>query len=126
LYCYKNQLTSLDVSNNAKLVELYCYDNQLTSLDVSNNVKLITLYCYDNQLTSLDVSNNVKLIDLHCYDNKINKANMGALINSMPTRSASNNGTFCPKSTHAGEQNVFEKYHKVAAEAKNWEVYIVN
>ena len=32
LYCYSNQLTSLDVSNNTSLTELHCYTNQLTSL----------------------------------------------------------------------------------------------
>lgn len=29
LYCYQNQLTSLDVSKNTALTELYCYDNKI-------------------------------------------------------------------------------------------------
>ncbi|UCH14125.1 MAG: hypothetical protein JSV22_13605, partial [Bacteroidales bacterium] len=36
LYCDKNQLTSLDVSNNTALERLHCQLNQLTSLNVSN------------------------------------------------------------------------------------------
>jgi hypothetical protein len=45
LYCYINQLTSLDVSNNTALKSLWCGSNQLTSLDVSNNTALEYLYC---------------------------------------------------------------------------------
>ena len=48
LFCYSNQLTSLDVSNNTKLTWLSCYSNQLASLDVSHNTKLTTLYYEDN------------------------------------------------------------------------------
>ena len=62
LFCYDNQLASLDVSNNTALEYLFCENNQLTSLDMSNNTALTYLYCYGNQLTSLDVSKNTALI----------------------------------------------------------------
>ena len=71
LYCYSNQLTSLDVSKNTALEDLRCYSNQLTSLDVSNNTALFLLYCYSNQLTSLDVSNNTALSWLYCHSNQL-------------------------------------------------------
>ena len=71
LYCYGNQLTTLDVSNNTALTELHCYWNQLTDLDVSKNTALTQLYCDDNQLTTLDVSNNTDLKELHCYNNQL-------------------------------------------------------
>ncbi len=71
LYCYGNQLTTLDVSNNTALSYLYCDSNQLTSLDVSNNTALSYLYCESNQLTSLDVSNNTALVYLHCESNQL-------------------------------------------------------
>ena len=71
LYCYDNQLTSLDVSNNTFLEQLYCSDNNLTSLDVTNNPTLIDFYCYDNELTSLDVSNNALLIVFNCAYNQL-------------------------------------------------------
>jgi hypothetical protein len=71
LYCYDNQLTRLDVSNNTFLEQLYCSDNNLTSLDVTNNPTLIDFYCYDNELTSLDVSNNALLIVFNCAYNQL-------------------------------------------------------
>ena len=71
LYCYENQLTSLDISKNNALTELYFYGNQLTSFDVSKNTALTSLYCYGNQLTSLDVSKNTALSGLSCFDNQL-------------------------------------------------------
>jgi len=71
LYCYNNQLTSLDVSKNTTLKVLYCNYNQLTALDVSKNTALKVLNCRNNQLTSLDVSQNTALTDLSCNGNQL-------------------------------------------------------
>ena len=71
LYCYYNQLTSLDLSNNTALTWLRCGYNQLTSLDVSYNFALTYLDCSGNQLTSLDVITNTALGTLRCYDNQL-------------------------------------------------------
>ncbi len=71
LYCYSNQLPSLDVSKNTALTTLWCYSNKLTSLDVSKNTALITLFCNTNQLTSLDVSKNTALTYLDCGINQL-------------------------------------------------------
>ena len=92
LYCYYNQLTDLDVSQNTALTELRCESNQLTSLDVSKNTALTSLscsythltdldvskntalrnlWCFSNQLTSLDVSHNTALTKLYCYSNQL-------------------------------------------------------
>jgi len=71
LYCYDNQLTSLDVSANTALEILNCNSNQLTSLDVSNNAALTALSCQFNQLTSLDVNANPALEFLYCYTNQL-------------------------------------------------------
>ena len=49
------------MSQNTALTELYCYDNQLSSLDVSHNTALTDLYCSSNQLMSLDLSKCTKL-----------------------------------------------------------------
>ena len=73
LYCYDNQLTSLDVSKNTALTYLDCYGNQLTSLDVSKNTALTYLDCGRNQLTSLDVSKNTALTYLDCRSNQLTK-----------------------------------------------------
>ena len=57
LYCYDNQLTSLDVSSCSALTYLYCNDNQLIYLDVSSCSNLILLDCSNNQLECLNVKN---------------------------------------------------------------------
>ena len=87
LYCYDNQLTSLNVSGCTALKELYCYNNQLTSLNVSGCTALTTLHCYSggiwswdraegNQLTELDVSGCTNLIDLRCHNNQLKMLNL--------------------------------------------------
>jgi Secretion system C-terminal sorting domain len=69
LYCFNNQLTSLDVSKNVALVTLDCSENKLATLDVSKNIALTDLNCLINQLTTLDVSKNVALTNLSCFFN---------------------------------------------------------
>lgn len=84
LYCWDNQLTELDISQNTALRQLYCYRNQLTVLDVSHNPLLEGLSCNDNQLTTLDVSNNTALTWLEFSGNQISTldiSNNTALIN---------------------------------------------
>lgn len=67
----ENDLTSLNVSNNIELTHLVCGWNQITSLDVSNNTVLTSLNCGGNQLTSLDVSKNTALIAVSCTSNEL-------------------------------------------------------
>lgn len=71
LNCRYNQLTSLDISKNTELTYLSCDNNQLSSINVSTNTALIELYCYNNQLTSLDLSKNTALTELECYNNQL-------------------------------------------------------
>ena len=84
LSCYGNQLTSLDVSHNRKLLYLICgnaimdgseygipYGNYISTLDVSHNPLLKVLWCPYNKLTELDVSQNLELTELGCYGNQI-------------------------------------------------------
>ncbi len=70
LYCFGNQLTSLDVSKNTSLTTLSCYSNQLTSLDVSKNTSLTYLDCDNNQLKSLDISRNPHLLEAYIKGEK--------------------------------------------------------
>jgi uncharacterized repeat protein (TIGR01451 family) len=81
LFCYDNQLTSLDVSQNVNLILLDCAFNQLTSLDFSQNVNLGVLYCFSNQLTSLDVSQNVDLQVLSCTNNQLTSLDVSQNVN---------------------------------------------
>jgi Leucine-rich repeat (LRR) protein len=78
LYCYKNQLTSLDVSSNSALTHLNCSFNQLTSLDVSSNTALNKLNCGNNQLKVLDVSSNSALDMLDCSSNQLTSLNLSS------------------------------------------------
>ncbi|WP_418513392.1 leucine-rich repeat domain-containing protein [Corallibacter sp.] len=71
LNCAANQLTALDVSQNANLETLYCFQNQLQALDVSNNTQLTYLDCSNNLLTVLDVDQNQYLERLYCTDNDL-------------------------------------------------------
>ena len=71
LYCGRNQLTSLDVSQNTALKYLHCRDNQLLKLDVSQNIYLRLLICSQNQLTALDISTNTLLDELWCDINRL-------------------------------------------------------
>ena len=71
LYCFGNQLTSLDLSKNTALEELNCYGNQLTKLNVSGCTKLKKLDCSENQLTELNVSGFEELESLSCEDNQL-------------------------------------------------------
>ena len=70
LECYKNQLTSLDLSNNTALTYLGLAFNKLTRLDVRKNTALTALFVMYNQLTSLDLTKNTALTRFSCRDNK--------------------------------------------------------
>lgn len=71
LYCYFNNLTSLDVSHNTQLVELECGENNLTTLDVTQNKELTLLTCDGNMLTSLNIQNgsNDKMHTMFAHNN---------------------------------------------------------
>ncbi|MBR1741807.1 MAG: hypothetical protein IJ733_08035, partial [Lachnospiraceae bacterium] len=71
LYCGVNQITSLNVKNNAKLEKLECPGNRLTELDISQNTELKILYCGTNPIKSLDVANCPNLLQLWCMDNEL-------------------------------------------------------
>lgn len=71
LECQRNQISSLDVTQNKKLRSLKCFDTDITVLDISQNAELNYLECFRAKLTNLDVSNNPLLIHLYCGDNKI-------------------------------------------------------
>ena len=78
LYCYRNQLKSLDVSKNTELTKLYCFNNNLKSLDLSNNTKLTELECSSNFLTKLDLSKNTLLTKLYCRFNPLTSLDLSA------------------------------------------------
>ena len=64
-----NNLGSIDVSHNSKLLSLDVEDCGLSALDLSHNPDLNYLYCVGNLLTELDLSNNPLMATLYCYNN---------------------------------------------------------
>jgi len=67
LFCWGNNLSFLNTSNNFLLEELYCDNNNFnTPLDLLNNSNLRLLTCTVSNLSSLDVSNNLLLEALFC------------------------------------------------------------
>ena len=71
LSCVKNNLTSIDVSNNTALLTLHVNDNALTTIDVSNNLLLETFQCTDNAIANIDVTANTALTNFACSDNSL-------------------------------------------------------
>lgn len=73
----KNQLTSVDLSQNEQLYSLHAEENPgITSLDLSKNRELSLLYCNKNSMTALDVSNNPLLTVLNINENKISSLDL--------------------------------------------------
>jgi len=77
LVCSNNNLSQINISENANLTELYCSDNNLTNIDISNNLLLEKINCNDNFLNSLDISNNHNLYFLAITNNNFDNFNFG-------------------------------------------------
>ena len=69
LYCYNNQIPSLDVSQNKLLVEFSIWNNHIETLDLSKNTRIETLNVKHNRLTQLDLSKNTKIKTLYIQNN---------------------------------------------------------
>ena len=76
MFCAKNYLTAIDISQNTKLNTLFCKYNQLTTLDINSNTLLQTLNCESNKLTSLDLNFNTGLTSFVCWGNHFQELNL--------------------------------------------------
>jgi len=135
LFCFNNELTSLDVSNNPnlktldilrnklknidvsknlELTELNCTWNQLKSLDVSKNTLLQNLSCENNQLKSLDVRNNTKLMSLFLRSNQLNANQLNLLFETL------HKNKIWEKTIYIGGNPGVEKCDKSIATSKGW------
>ncbi|UZR98764.1 MopE-related protein [Chondrinema litorale] len=76
LYCSNNNLTSLDVTQNVKLLVLRCNNNFIETLDISQNIDLYSLDFSENKLTSLNASQNTQLTDIVSLSNELNSINI--------------------------------------------------
>ncbi len=61
LYISENNLTSLDITQNTRLIQLVCHTNQLTALDISQNLQLEHLGISANNISNIDVSLHTQL-----------------------------------------------------------------
>ena len=80
---------------------------------------MTSMSCYGNQLTSLDVTGCTALKTLYCYQNKISGTGMTTLVNSLPTRSASNKGEL-RAIFNDGENNSMTEAQITTARNKYW------
>ncbi|WP_462136540.1 InlB B-repeat-containing protein [Porphyromonas uenonis] len=129
LICEDNRLTSLDVSKNTALTELDCQGNQLTSLNVSGCTALTKLDCSFNLLRQLNIAGCTSLSSLNCSKNQIKATEMANLVNSLPSRQETGEGSFgvfderdpygCILDEYE-EGNVCYAAHIATAKAKNW------
>jgi len=76
LEAYHNNLSSLSLGNNSNLTTVNVYQNSLSSIDVSNLPNLSAFSCAYNQLTALNVDNNTHLNSLNCYNNQLTSLNL--------------------------------------------------
>ena len=67
VYCYNNQLSSLDLPN---ATSVSCHNNQLSSLDLPNAT---FVSCKNNQLSSLDLPNAT---EVYCYNNQLSSLDL--------------------------------------------------
>src|SRR6056300_250505 len=75
-WCFLNNLTTIDVSNNTALKLFIPANNNLTSLDLTNNAAIEVLRCQDNNITSLDLSHLTGLHDLFAANNDLTCLNV--------------------------------------------------
>ena len=115
----KSKLRLLEVNGNTTLTTLNCFNNALTSLNVTNCSAMTSLYCYENQLSELSVQGCTALKTLLCFQNKISGTGMTTLVNSLPTRSASDPG-FLRVLDDVNENNVITANQVDVARSKFW------
>ena len=123
LNCFREQLTSLDVSKNTALTGLDCHDNQLTRLNVSGCRALAWLDCSYNLLRQLNVEGCTNLGSLFCFNNEIKGTEMTNLVNSLPDRQGAKEGDFIvfrEGGYRDVDGNVCLATHVATAKAKNW------
>ena len=72
IVCYKLEISSLEgIASFPALDTLLCWKNRLTTLDISQNTSLVCLVCMGNSMTNLNISHNVALTTLNCEYNEL-------------------------------------------------------
>lgn len=86
----ENQLDSIDLSNQSRLINLYLSGNNLTTLDLSNCNNLEIVDVTNNQLESINFQNVAHVKNLYCMNNQLTTLNLNQMFN-LQTFDCSNN-----------------------------------
>ena len=78
LRCAHNDIEYLDVRKNTLLESVFCGYNKLSELDLGKKNSLYMLYCYGNNLSSLDVSGAKCLYELFCENNQLTELDISS------------------------------------------------
>jgi Leucine-rich repeat (LRR) protein len=72
LFCSKNKLDSLDLTNNTHIKTIICSEDGMTSLKLPKGSSgAATLNCNNNKLTTLEIGGFLGLKDLSCSGNQL-------------------------------------------------------
>lgn len=117
-----NNITSIGVSNNKKLLRLYVEECQLTHLDAGNLPQLIRLYCSGNGLRTLDLSNNTALYLVYTQNNLLEPCALDSLYMSLdgPSSTVTNRRLYL-KVSAATNPGLFTSNTSLAVD-KDWRV----
>ena len=76
-----NLLTSINLTNQTKLINLDLSGNNLTTLDLSNCPNLETIYISKNQISTLNINNVDYVKTFYCDDNLLTSLNVDSMFN---------------------------------------------
>lgn len=77
----ENLLTSINLTNQTKLINLDLSGNNLTTLDLSNCPNLETIYIAQNQISTLNINNVNYVKTFYCDDNLLTSLNVDSMFN---------------------------------------------
>ncbi len=69
LWCFNNQLPTLDLNGNAAITDLFLSSNKITNLGNSSLPNLKQINCSLNNFNLLDFNTNTKLTKIWCFRN---------------------------------------------------------
>ena len=118
-----NNIGSIDVSNNKKLLRLYVEECQLTHLDAGNLPKLIRLYCSGNGMRTLDLSNNTALYLVYAQSNLLEACALDSLYMSLegPSTTVTNRRLYLKVDGLGSNPGILTSNTSIAV-AKDWRV----
>ncbi len=73
---YKNNLSSINLTNQKQLITLNLNDNKFNSIDLTNQKNLTSLELDSNNLSSINLTDQTKLTSLRLSNNKLTSINL--------------------------------------------------